>query len=120
MDSVSFLKFQEEVKPYMPMLREANRTIIDGEVSSHPIFIFHSDDLELGIELAKADDIAGNWSVRASTLEEFVAKRLIEEGKLESFKQTFKDPEAYLCLFVVEPDQSAQFIFVPQVLVGAN
>ena len=120
MDSASFLRFQEEIKPYMAMLREANRTIIDEEVSSHPIFVFHSEDVELGIELASATDVAGNWSVRASTLEEFVARQLIEESKLEAFKQTFKDPEAFLCLFVVQPDQSAQFIFVPQIMAGAN
>ncbi len=120
MDSAGFLRFQEEVKPYLTMLREANRTIIDEEVSSHPIFVFHTHDVELGIELTSAEDIAGNWSVRASTLEEFVARRLIEEEKLESFKKTFKDPEAFFCLFVVQPDQSAQFIFVPQVMAGAN
>ena len=120
MDSAGYLRFQEEVKPYLTMLRQASRTIIDQEVSSHPIFIFHLQYVEIGIELADADEIGGKWSVRASTLEEFVSKSLIEQARLEAFKGTFKDPEKYFCLFVVEPDQSAQFIFVPHVIVGEN
>jgi hypothetical protein len=120
MDSASVLRFQEEVRPYLKMLREASRTIIDQDVSLHPIFVFHTDDLELGVEVANADNVSGNWSVNASTLEEFVAKRLIEDAKIDTFKETFKDPEEYFCLFVVAADQSAQFIFVPQELTGAN
>ncbi len=120
MDSAGYLRFQEEVKPYLNMLKEASRTIIDQEVSSYPIFVFHVSDIEIGIELASAETIKGNWSIRASTLEEFVSKRLIEDARLEAFKDTYKDPEKYFCLFVVEPDQSAQFIFIPQMLVSAN
>ncbi len=120
MDSVSVLRFQEEVRPYLKMLRKASRAIIDQDVSRHPIFVFHTDDLELGIELAKVDNVNGNWSVNASTLEEFVAIRLIEDAKLESFKKTFKDPDEFFCLFVVAEDESAQFIFIPHELVGAN
>ena len=114
------MRFQEEVRPYLPMLREASRTIIDQEVSSHPIFIFYTEDIAIGIELANFEQVNGNWSVNASTLEEFVVKNLIQTDKLEAFKETFKDPEKYFCLFVVEPDQSAQFIFVPHIMVGAN
>lgn len=120
MDSASVLRFQEEVRPYLKMLRVASRTIIDQDVSKYPIFVFHTDGVVLGIELANADKVNGNWSVNASTLEEFVAKRLIEDAKIETFKKSFKDPEAFLCLFVVAADQSAQFIFLPQELIGAN
>jgi len=120
MDSASVLRFHEEVRPYLKMLREASRTIIDQDVSNHPIFIFYTDDIELGIELVNAEKVNGNWSVNASTLEEFVAKRLIEDAKIEAFKKSFKDPQEFFCLFVVAADQSAQFIFVPQQLIGAN
>ncbi len=120
MDSASVLRFHEEVRPYLKMLRQASRTIIDQDVSLYPIFIFHMDDLTLGIELANAENVNGKWSVNASTLEEFVAKRLIEDARIDSFKDTFKDPEEFFCLFVVAEDQSAQFIFVPQELIGAN
>ena len=67
MDSASVLRFQEEVRPYLKMLREASRTIIDQDVSVHPIFVFHTDDLELGIEIANSEVVNGNWSVNAST-----------------------------------------------------
>ena len=50
MDSASVLRFQEEVRPYLKMLREASLTIIDQDVSKHPIFVFHTDGVELLIK----------------------------------------------------------------------
>ena len=120
MDSADILRFNEEVRPYLKMLSQANRAILDQDVSLHPIFVFHLEGVELGIELTNANEINGNWSVNASSLEEFVVKRLIEESNIKSFKEAYKDPESFFCLFVVGTDQSAQFIFVPHVLSGEN
>ena len=55
----------------------------------------------------------------ASTLEEFVAKNLIAESKVDAFRTTYKDPEEFLCLFLIE-DETAEFIFLPQELPGEN
>lgn len=119
MDSVRYLKFKEEVRPYLKMLRQASRTIIDEGVSRHPIFVFHHDSIEIGLKLVEAVQTTGHWTVNASTLEEFVARRLIEEAKVQAFIKTFKDPEKHFCLFVLE-DERAEFVFLPQELTGAN
>lgn len=119
MDSVKYLKFKEEVRPYLKMLRKASETIIDQGVSRHPIFVFHRQHVELGIEVVKQETVTGAWSVNASTLEEFVTKQLIQEDKIEAFKKTFKDPQKHFCLFVLD-NGNAQFVFIPQELTGAN
>lgn len=119
MESVQYLRFKEGVRPYLKMLKKASDTIIDQGVSKHPIFVLHRQEVELGIELAKHDQVSGQWSVNASTLEEFVAKNLIEPAKVEAFKQTFKDPETHLCLFVIN-EGDADFVFIPKELSGAN
>jgi hypothetical protein len=119
MDSVRYLKFKEEVRPYLKMMRQASKTIINEGVSRHPIFVFHHDTLEIGLKLVEAVQTTGQWSVNASTLEEFVARRLIQESKVPAFIETFKDPEKHFCLFVLEGEQ-AEFVFLPQELTGAN
>ena len=101
------------------MLKEASMTIMDQDVSKYPIFILFDQEVELGIKLSDREVTQGKWSVNASTLEEFVAKRLIQPDRIDPFKATFKDPLTHLCLFVVE-GSSAEFIFLPKELTGEN
>ncbi len=89
-------------------LRKASNTIINEGVSKYPIFIVHQQPVNMGILLIEEKE----WSFSASTLEEFVAKNLIEGAKIEGFKRVYKAPEQFLCLFVVK-EQDAQFVFAP-------
>ncbi len=119
MRSVKYLKLREELKPYMKVLREASRTIRDQDVSNYPIFVFHQQEVEIGVVLVDRETVAGNWSVNASTLEEFVARQLIEEENVPGFKKHYRDPNTHFCLFVVS-EIDPEFIFIPQELTGDN
>lgn len=119
MDSIAHLRFKEEIRQYLRMLRNASSTIIDQGVSMHPIFIFHREELPIGIQISSPGSSSGNWYVSASTLEEFVAKSLIREDKIEAFRKTYKDPTKHICLFLIE-GESAEFIFIPQDMPGEN
>jgi hypothetical protein len=119
MRDVKYLKLREEIKPYLRVLKEASRTIREQDVSNYPIFVFHQQEIELGIELVDRNTSQGNWSVNASTLEEFVARQLIEEEHIKGFKKHYHDPETHFCLFVLS-ELGAEFIFVPQELTGDN
>ncbi|MDX1477303.1 MAG: hypothetical protein R3301_06325 [Saprospiraceae bacterium] len=119
MNSADYLRFKEEIRPYMKMLRDASQTIMDQDVSRHPIFVLYTEELELGIKLTDRNDTLGKWSVNASTLEEFVARQLVQPDKVDNFKSTYKDPETHLCLFVVD-GKSAEFVFLPKELTGEN
>ena len=119
MRDVKYLKLREEVKPYLKMLKEASRTIRDQDVSNYPIFVFHQQEIELGVSLVRHEDISGNWSVNASTLEEFVVRQLIEEERVKGFKKHYHDPDTHFCLFVLS-ELGPEFIFIPQELTGDN
>jgi hypothetical protein len=119
MRDVKYLRLREEIKPYLKVLREASRTIRDQDVSDYPIFVFHQQEIELGIALVNRDETRGNWSVNASTLEEFVARQLIEEEHVKGFKKHYHDPDTHFCLFVLS-ELGAEFIFIPHELTGDN
>ena len=103
---------EKELKPYKSLLGNASDTIIENEVSSYPIFVLHRQLINIGVPL-NTDAITGGWSVSASTLEEFATKQLIESEKIDGFKAVYKDPTAFLCLFVIEKS-GATFVFIPR------
>jgi len=108
-----FLKLEKELEGYRKMMGEASDTIIDGDVSEYPIFVVHQQTVELGIPIAKKEEVDGNWSINASSLEEMVSKQIVHNRKIEEFKKVYKDPGHYLCLFVLS-ELGAQFIFIPR------
>lgn len=109
-----YTKLKIELASYMKMLEQASDTIIAEEVSKYPIFIAHKNEVDrIGITLADKDKVKGNWSINASTLEQFVEKNLISEEKIDSFKTIYKSPKKYLCIFSLS-ELGADFIFLPR------
>ncbi len=106
-----FLKLEQELKPYLPIISRASDAIMEKEVSSYPILVVHQQQVELGIPIVIRESVKGNWSVNASTLEEFAMKQVITTDKLEDFQGIYKDPKHHLCLFVIS-ELGAQFIFI--------
>ena len=80
---------ERELKPYMEVFIKATDTILDQEVSDYPIMVVHQEEVEVGILVVDRSQVDGNWSVNASTLEEFMMKKLISEEKFESFKSLY-------------------------------
>jgi hypothetical protein len=106
-------KLLNELDPYLELMGKAGDTIMDEGVSSYPIFGVHQLELDLGLLLIVRQDEGAKWSIQASTLEEMVAKNLIDIAKVNDFRQVYKNPRESLCLFVLS-DQGAQFIFIPR------
>jgi len=114
MDTKNKLKIlEDELKPYVPSLAKAADTILAQNVSEYPIFIAHQQQMDIGIPLMEKDTIKGDWSINASTLEEFATKGLIVADKIDEFKKVYKDPNESLCLFVIS-EIGATFIFLPR------
>ncbi len=103
---------EEELKPYKSLLGSVADTIMEQDVSSYPVFVLYRDSIEVGIPL-DTENITGEWFVNASSLEEFVAKQLVLAEKVDDFKSVYKDPTAFLCLFVVDKS-GATFVFIPR------
>jgi hypothetical protein len=92
---------------------KAMDAVVEQEVSKYPILVVHQEQLNIGLHLVNRKDAGGNWSIRISTLEEFVSKKLIEEKKVDSFRTIYKDRKKYLCLFVLS-ELGAQFVYMPR------
>ena len=108
-----YLQLEKELQPYMALLSKAADSIIDKEISKYPILVVHQQEVELGVPVLSKDPKKGNWSVNASTLEEFAMKQVINPDKIEDFQGVYKDPGENLCLFVIS-ELGAKFIFLPK------
>jgi hypothetical protein len=108
-----FLELDRQLSPYRKALSQAVDTIMEQEISKYPIMVVHQVEVEIGIPLIRREQVRGDWSVNASTLEEFVAKRIIDIDWVDRFRAVYKDPEDALCLFVLS-ELGATFIFLPR------
>ncbi|MBP9208678.1 MAG: hypothetical protein KBF37_00020 [Saprospiraceae bacterium] len=108
-----YLQLEEDLKRYRKALNGALDIMLDQEVTNYPIFILHQQELAMGVKLIDAGEGPGNWSVHASSLEEFSLKNLIEPDKIDAFRELYKQHDHHFCLFVLS-ELGAQFIFYPR------
>ena len=108
-----YAKLEKELAPQKAVMGKAADAILDQDVSSYPIFIIHQHIVDIGIPIVEREDQGPLWSINASTLEELATKKVIEPGKIDNFKQVYKSPQDFLCLFVLS-DLGANFIFLPR------
>ncbi|MBC7922686.1 MAG: hypothetical protein H7Z75_16530, partial [Ferruginibacter sp.] len=52
------------------------------------------------------------WNFYASFLDEFVQRRIVAEENVDAFKEAYRDPDEYCCLFVLD-GAFASFVFIP-------
>lgn len=107
------LQLQKELEIYVDTLSQAEDVILTQEVSSFPIFVIHQHTVDIGINIVDREQTRGNWSVNASTLEEFVTRQILSVEKVDDFKTVYKTHEDELCLFVLS-ELGAKFIFLPK------
>lgn len=93
-------------------LKEASYQIRKRGFSDYPIFAISKIDLPIGTLLIGKTDLATNWNYNASYLDEFVQREIVASDKQDEFKATYKDPDEFCCLFVVDNDFT-NFVFVP-------
>ena len=113
MKKVQYKILEQELRTYLPALNQAATEIRDNDVSKYPIFVIHQHFVDIGIQMVDKEKVNGNWSVNASTLEEFVTKQIIQPEKVEDFKKRYKEAKEELCLFVLS-ELGADFIFLPK------
>ncbi|GGF23470.1 hypothetical protein [Hymenobacter cavernae] len=93
-------------------LMEASSQIRKRDISKYPIFVFARQEVPLGGLLVNADELDLEWHVFASYLELFVQQRIIAPENVEAFEQTYKDPNEYCCLFVLD-EEFTNFVYIP-------
>jgi len=102
---------ETELILYSDSIKEVAEDIIE-ELSKYPIFIAHQHEARIGELIIDKEELATEWNIHASTLEEFVERGIVKAEKEEFFKQNYKDPNLYICVFVMVPE-GANFVFYP-------
>lgn len=93
-------------------LKEASYQMRKRKISEFPIFPIAKVDIQVGQILISKEQIAAQWDFYISFLDEFVQRKIVAEDKLEEFQGTYKDPDEFCCLFVVD-EEFTNFVFVP-------
>ena len=85
--------------------------MVEG-LSSYPIFIAHQHELKLGEVILDRNELNTDWSIHASTLEEFEERGVIKPELKDRFINSYKNPNDFMCVFVVVPE-GANFVYFP-------
>ena len=102
--SADFVKVADTLKEASYQIRKAG--------FAYPIFATSRGDQPIGQLLIQNTDLKLDWSYYASFLDEFLQRELVAKEKEEDFKNTYKDPDEFCCLFVIDKDFT-RFVFIP-------
>jgi hypothetical protein len=105
-------ELNQNLNIYKESIREISEEIIENQVSKYPVFIASREETNLGKQIIDKEELALEWSINASTLEEFIRRKIVLENKLEAFKKSYKDPRKFLCVFALLTE-NAGFIYLP-------
>jgi hypothetical protein len=105
-------ELNQNLNIYKESIREISEEIIDNQVSKYPVFIASREETNLGKQIIDKEELALEWSINASTLEEFIRRKIVLENKLDAFKKSYKDPRKFLCVFALLTE-NAGFIYLP-------
>lgn len=93
-------------------LKETSYQIRKRGFSDFPIFVISPTEIELGTTLFKKGDLENTFEYRVSFLQEFIDRKLIGDESVDLFKENFKNPDEFACLFSLIAD-FAGFVFIP-------
>ena len=108
------LSLERDLKFFNESIREVAIEIMAEGISANPIFIAHQHELKLGEVILDRNELNTEWSIHASTIQEFTEKGVIKAELKERFLSTYKNPHDFMCVFVVVPE-GANFVYYPYV-----
>src|SRR6195952_5850709 len=106
------VSLEKDLKFFNESIREVAVEIMVEGLSNYPIFIAHQHELALGEVILDRHDLNTEWSIHASTLEEFVERGIIKKELEARFIKSYKNPHDFMCVFVVVPE-GANFVYYP-------
>ncbi len=93
-------------------LKEASYQVRKRGFSDYPIFPISKEEIPIGQLLIDKKELGTTWNYYITYINEFIDRKLIDETKVEDFKKTYKDPDEFCCLFVVDK-AFTNYLFVP-------
>lgn len=93
-------------------LKEASYQIRKRGFSDYPIFPIAKVDIPIGQLLIAKREMALEWNYYTTYLDEFIHRKLIAEELVEEFMATYKKPDEFCCLFVID-QEFTNFVYIP-------
>ncbi|MFN3529441.1 MAG: hypothetical protein ACK417_05920 [Bacteroidia bacterium] len=105
---------QNDLRYYADYLQGLAREILDSGTSKYPVFVAHqfAEGINIGKAVLQHQHIETRWSVNVSLMEEFVKKGIVQHENFPEFKKSWKDPEEFMCVFVLAGAASS-FVYLP-------
>lgn len=102
--SEDFVKVSDTLKEASYQIRKAD--------FEFPVFPICKVEQPIGQLLLQPKINGTTWYYYASFLDEFIQRGLILTDKVDDFKDAYKDPDEFCCLFVIDL-QFTKFVFIP-------
>jgi hypothetical protein len=106
------VSLERDLKFFSESIREVAVEIMVEGLSRYPIFIAHQHELKLGEVILDRHELNSDWTIHASTLEEFLERGVIKPQLKQRFIDSYKKPNDFMCVFAVVAE-GANFVFVP-------
>ncbi|MBU0695452.1 MAG: hypothetical protein KKE39_02845 [Bacteroidetes bacterium] len=106
------ISLKKDLEFYKDTIKEVAVEIMVEGLSAYPIFIAHQHEIALGELILDHKELGTNWTIQASTLEEFQEKGIVQSNKKDAFLQSYKPADDFMCVFVVVPE-GANFVYFP-------
>ncbi|WP_342330560.1 hypothetical protein [Pedobacter sp. FW305-3-2-15-E-R2A2] len=106
------VSLEKDLELYSDSVKEVSIAIMSEGISTHPIFVAHQHTVSIGEIILDRKELNTEWTIQASTMDEFVEKGIINPEKKALFLKSYKKPEDFMCVFVIVPE-GANFIYYP-------
>jgi hypothetical protein len=93
-------------------LKEASYLIRERGGYSYPIFPMATIAIEIGPLLVAPNEQNNHWYYYATYLDALVECEIVGTDKIADFKNTYKDPEEFCCLLVIDQGFT-NFVYIP-------
>ncbi|OJW71271.1 MAG: hypothetical protein BGO68_01005 [Candidatus Amoebophilus sp. 36-38] len=95
-------------------LKEVAYIIQERGNYEYPIFIVANSPINLGALLIDQGEMNNTWYYYAAYLEALIEAQVIDREKVADFKATYKDPDEFCCLLVIDQAKGFhKFIYIP-------
>ena len=115
-NDANWVQLQTDIKPHHATLREAANTVLDEEVSNYPIFVAYAGQDQESVPGIHLMDLptprALVWTINLSTLEELVAKQIVQQDRIDPFRKVYRENEKQFCFLIID-EAGGRFGFVP-------
>jgi len=106
------ISLEKDLELYAESVKEVAVEVMMEGITSYPIFVAHQHTVSIGEVILDRKELNTEWTIQASTFEEFVEKGIISPEKKALFLKSYKKPEDFMCIFVIVPE-GANFIYYP-------